>query len=75
MREPTKAEWKAHIKEQKQAIRQRNENHRQASHAFGFLTIGLFVAACFTPADVSIYLIGIAGFCAVMRIITAKLAG
>lgn len=75
MREPTKEEWKAFVKEQKQAIRQRNENLRQASNAFGFLTIGFFIGAVFTPAEFAIYLVVAAAFCGVMRIITSKLAG
>jgi hypothetical protein len=75
MREPTKAEWKAFVKQEKQAIRQRNENLRQASTTFGFLTIGFFIGAVFTPAEFAIYLIGAAAFCGLMRYITSKLAG
>lgn len=75
MREPTKEEWKAFVKEQKQAIRQRNENLRQASNTFGFLTIGLFIGAVFAPAEFAIYLIAAAALSGIMRFITSKLAG
>lgn len=71
MRELTKEERKLYNAQ----VRERNENLRQASNTFGFLTIGFFIGAVFTPAEFAIYLVVAAAFCGVMRIITSKLAG
>lgn len=71
MYELTKKERKAYNAQ----IQKRNEGLRTSSIIFGMLTIICFFGAVFVPIDLAVYLIGAAGFFAIIRWITSKLAG
>lgn len=70
MRELTKEERKLYNAQ----VRKRNEGLQQSSLIFGMLTAIFFFSAAVVPVSLTVYFVGAALICGILKYITSKLA-